>query len=62
VRAQEDQTSPIVTTIEGPAEWYPAEDYHQNYWEGEGQQNRYCLAVIPAKLQKLHKRYADRTK
>lgn len=62
VRAQEDQTSPIVTTIEGPAEWYPAEEYHQNYWEGEGQQNRYCLAVIPAKLQKLHKRYADRTK
>ncbi|WLS80718.1 peptide-methionine (S)-S-oxide reductase MsrA [Erwinia pyri] len=62
VRAQEDHTSPIVTTIEGPAEWYPAEDYHQNYWEGEGQQNRYCLAVIPPKLQKLHKRYADRTK
>ncbi|KGT91630.1 peptide methionine sulfoxide reductase [Erwinia typographi] len=62
LRAQEDQSSPIVTTIEGPAEWYPAEDYHQNYWEGEGQQNRYCLAVIPPKLQKLRKRYADRTK
>lgn len=62
IRAQEDQTSPIVTTIEGPAEWYPAEDYHQNYWEGEGQQNRYCMAVIPPKLQKLHKRFAERTK
>ncbi|WP_427965923.1 peptide-methionine (S)-S-oxide reductase MsrA, partial [Altererythrobacter sp.] len=21
-----------VTTIEGPATWYPAEDYHQEYW------------------------------
>ena len=21
-----------VTTIEGPADWYPAEDYHQEYW------------------------------
>ena len=26
-----------VTTIEGPATWYPAEDYHQEYWQGEGQ-------------------------
>lgn len=61
-RAQADHSAPIVTTIEAAAEWYPAEDYHQNYWEGEGQENRYCMAVIPPKLQKLHKRYADKTK
>lgn len=61
-RAQADHSDPIVTTIEAAAEWYPAEDYHQNYWEGEGQENRYCMAVIPPKLQKLHKRYADKTK
>ena len=46
-----------VTTIEGPAEWYPAEDYHQEYWEGEGQRNPYCLAVIPPKLMKLRKSF-----
>lgn len=51
-----------VTTIEGPAEWYPAEDYHQEYWEGEGQRNPYCLAVIPPKLQKLRKSFAARVK
>ena len=51
-----------VTTIEGPAEWYPAEDYHQEYWEGEGQRNPYCLATIPPKLQKLRKNFADRVK
>lgn len=45
-----------VTTIE-TGEWYPAEDYHQEYWEGEGQQNPYCLAVIPPKLMKLRKSY-----
>ena len=50
---------PVVTTIES-GEWYPAEDYHQNYWEGEGQRNGYCLAVIPPKLAKLKKRFADR--
>ncbi|WP_347302994.1 peptide-methionine (S)-S-oxide reductase MsrA [Croceibacterium sp. TMG7-5b_MA50] len=51
-----------VTTIEGPAEWYPAEDYHQNYWESEGQRNPYCLAVIPPKLAKLRKSFADRVR
>ncbi|MEO6247130.1 MAG: peptide-methionine (S)-S-oxide reductase MsrA [Sphingomicrobium sp.] len=43
----------VVTTIEPDAPWYPAEDYHQNYWEGEGQRNPYCLATIPPKLAKL---------
>lgn len=51
-----------VTTIEGPAPWYPAEDYHQEYWQGEGQRNAYCLAVIPPKLAKLRKGFAERVK
>ncbi len=59
-RAQPDWPAPIVTTIEGPATWYPAEDYHQNYWDGEGQRNPYCLAVIPPKLAKLKKGFAER--
>ena len=52
----------IVTTIEPKAEWYPAEDYHQDYWAGEGQRNPYCLATIPPKLQKLRKSFQARTK
>ena len=59
-RAQADWPSPIVTTIEPPATWYPAEDYHQSYWDGEGQRNPYCMAVIPPKLAKLRKGFADR--
>ncbi len=51
-----------VTTIEGPAEWYPAEDYHQEYWEGEGQRNPYCLATIPPKLMKLRKSFQAKVK
>jgi peptide-methionine (S)-S-oxide reductase len=51
-----------VTTIEGPAQWYPAEDYHQEYWEGEGQRNPYCLAVIPPKLLKLRKSFQDKVR
>ena len=61
-RAQTEREAPIVTTIEGPAPWYPAEDYHQEYWEGEGQRNPYCLAVIPPKLAKLQKGFADKMK
>jgi peptide-methionine (S)-S-oxide reductase len=51
-----------VTTIEGPAEWYPAENYHQEYWENEGQRNPYCLAVIPPKLMKLRKSFQAKVK
>lgn len=61
-RAQPGWPAPIVTTIEPLGTWYPAEDYHQDYWEGEGQRNPYCLAVIPPKLQKLRKSFADRLK
>jgi peptide-methionine (S)-S-oxide reductase len=61
-RANADHNGKVVTSIEGPATWYPAEDYHQLYWQGEGQRNPYCLAVIPPKLQKLRKSFADRVK
>jgi peptide-methionine (S)-S-oxide reductase len=61
-RAAAHWPAPIVTTIEGPAIWYPAEDYHQEYWDGEGQRNPYCLAVIPPKLAKLRKSFAARAK
>ncbi len=60
LNASADWPAPIVTTIEGPATWYPAEDYHQEYWDGEGQRNPYCLAVIPPKLAKLKKSFAER--
>ena len=61
-RAAGSWPEPIVTTIEPPGTWWPAEDYHQDYWEGEGRRNPYCLAVIPPKLQKLRKSFAARLK
>ena len=57
-----DHHASVVTTIESNGPWYPAEDYHQQYWEGEGQRNPYCLAVIPPKLQKLRKSFQARAK
>ncbi len=64
--AENDKTA--VTTIEGleggeqVKPWYPAEDYHQEYWEGEGQRNPYCLATIPPKLMKLRKSFQNKVK
>ena len=61
-RNNADYDGRIVTTIEPKSEWYPAEDYHQDYWSGEGQRNPYCMAVIPPKLQKLRKSFQNRIK
>jgi peptide-methionine (S)-S-oxide reductase len=61
-RNNPDHDGRIVTTIEPKSEWYPAEDYHQDYWASEGQRNPYCLAVIPPKLQKLRKSFQSRVK
>lgn len=61
-RAQSDHSDPIVTSIEKADNWYVAEDYHQEYWDGEGQRNPYCMAVIPPKLAKLKKSHASKLK
>ena len=61
-RAQVEQQAPIVTTIEEPATWYPAEADHQDYWAREGTRNPYCMAVIPPKLAKLRKSFQGRLK
>ncbi len=66
-RAQDGAGKAIVTTIETPTDavastWYPAEGYHQDYWETSGRSNGYCLAVIPPKLQKLRKSFAARSR
>ncbi|MFK7841090.1 MAG: peptide-methionine (S)-S-oxide reductase MsrA [Sphingorhabdus sp.] len=62
ISAGEGRSESIVTSIEGPATWYPAEDYHQQYWADEGRGNPYCLATIPPKLQKLRTSFADNLK
>jgi peptide-methionine (S)-S-oxide reductase len=61
-RANAEQRGRIVTTIEPNDTWYPAEDYHQNYFERAGSSNPYCMAVIAPKLQKFRKSYQARLK
>ncbi|HEY0447205.1 MAG TPA: peptide-methionine (S)-S-oxide reductase MsrA [Allosphingosinicella sp.] len=61
-RAQADWDSPVVTAIEPLSDWYPAEEYHQEYFERQGSSNPYCMAVIAPKLRKFRKSFAERLK
>lgn len=52
---------PIVTEISPAVTFYPAEDYHQNYYALNGEQG-YCQMVIRPKLDKFRKVFADKLK
>lgn len=51
--AKGDFKDPIVTQIVKAAEFYPAENYHQNYYNENKSKNPYCRFVIEPKLKKL---------
>jgi len=52
---------PIVTEIAPLDTFYPAEDYHQEYFDRNGYQP-YCQVVIAPKVAKFRSRFADRLK
>lgn len=53
--------SPIVTKISPATTFYPAEDYHQNYYN-RNQNQSYCSYVITPKVEKVKKLYKDKPK
>ncbi len=53
--------NPIVTEIAVASEFYVAEDYHQNYYNENGEAP-YCQFVIAPKLEKFKKAFADKLK
>ncbi len=53
VAAKGSFKDPIVTAITKESEFYPAENYHQNYYNENKSQNSYCRFVIEPKLKKL---------
>lgn len=50
--------SPIVTEIVPAGTFYPAEEYHQNYYRRNPEKG-YCQAMISPKLAKLRSRYGN---
>ncbi|ALJ20272.1 peptide-methionine (S)-S-oxide reductase MsrA [Microbacterium sp. No. 7] len=57
-RASEWWGGGLVTTFEDPEPFYPAEDYHQDFFAKNPGQG-YCLAVAVPKVNKVRARFAD---
>lgn len=53
---------PIVTQIAAFESFFPAEDYHNNYYNNVGNRNPYCSFVITPKVSKFRKKFAHRLK
>jgi peptide-methionine (S)-S-oxide reductase len=53
--------APIVTEIAPLTEFYPAESYHQNYFENNPAQP-YCRAVVAPKVSKFRKLFLEKLK
>ena len=49
-------SNPVVTQIEDAPTIYPAEDYHQNYFQQHPNQG-YCMAVVAPKLEKFRMKF-----
>lgn len=52
---------PIVTEITAASQFYPAEDYHQEYYRNNSGE-MYCQYVIRPKMDKFRKAFADKLK
>lgn len=59
--AQRLWRDPVVTEIAGPATFYPAESYHQDYFERNARQP-YCAYVVAPKVAKFRKAFRERLK
>jgi peptide-methionine (S)-S-oxide reductase len=51
-------SAPIVTEINGASTFYPAEDYHQQYFD-KNPCNPYCMAVAAPKAAKIRAKYKE---
>lgn len=54
--------NPIVTEIKPFSVFYVAENYHQQYFENNGNTNPYCKIVIQPKIEKFRKVFKDKLK
>ena len=59
--AEKAFAEPIVTAVEPATEFFPAEDYHQQYFENHPFQP-YCAFVVAPKVQKFKKKFASKVK
>ena len=61
LNAEQIWNGPIVTEVAPAPEYYPAEDYHQEYFQQNGEQP-YCRAVVAPKVTKFRKQFLEKLK
>jgi peptide-methionine (S)-S-oxide reductase len=61
MKAEEVWDSPIVTEVAPLKEFYPAEDYHREYYQNNPAQP-YCQVVIAPKVAKFRQKYLEKLK
>jgi peptide-methionine (S)-S-oxide reductase len=54
--------NPIVTEVTEFLNFYPAEDYHKDYFDQNRNTNPYCRVIIDPKIQKLLTNFKDKLK
>ena len=59
LNAQDAYGAPVVTEISAFDVFYPAEDYHQDYYD-QNPGNPYCSRVVGPKLEKFRKVFANK--
>ncbi len=58
IEDQQVWNRPIVTHVEPLSEFYPAEDYHKNYFQ-EHPTQPYCNIVIGPKVEKMRSKFSE---
>lgn len=61
LEAEQVWNRPVVTELTEFSQFFPAEDYHQEYYVHHPEQG-YCTVVIAPKLAKFRKKFAERMK
>lgn len=61
IEAEQIWPGKVVTQVEPIQSYYPAEDYHENYFE-RNPENQYCQAVVSPKLAKFRRTFAAKLK
>jgi peptide-methionine (S)-S-oxide reductase len=55
-------SQPVVTEVVPLNAFYPAEDYHQEYFRRNPYQQGYCRAVVAPKVAKFRQKYLAKLK
>ena len=61
LNAQDIWDNPIVTEVVPLTKFYPAEDYHREYYDRNPEQG-YCQVVISPKVAKLRQKFSEKLK